>query len=189
MSTWFTEFHVWPYFLLGVVAIFSASGFFVTRRTKYLSGVPIAILLGFGVWLIDYLVETDREQVERKTLELAKDAEKGDMDKFMELISKEFAGGTFSSRESLHAEVRKFLPPGQSRKIEFWNLDVKFAAGNQIILSRCNASAGGRFGPFTQEPPHIGVVEFTFRKDADGQWRIRQFRVMDPSGSDVNIPR
>jgi hypothetical protein len=189
MSTWFTESPTWAYFLLGAAAVVCTFRYIVTRQGKYLWGLPAAALLAAGFWLIDYLVETDREQVERKTQELAHAAEIGDLTRLMDLFSADFSSGAFPSREVLLAEARKYVPPMQSRSIEFWNPDIRFSSNKLTITCRCNAKAAGRFGPWTQNPPHLGVLELTFRKDSDGQWRIRQFRVFDTGGSEVNLPR
>jgi hypothetical protein len=189
MTSWFTESPTWAYFLLAVAAIVLTFRFFTTRQVKYLYGFPILVVLAFGFWAIDYLVETDREQVERKTKELADAAQLGDLDKLLDLFSTRFSSLSFASRDELLADARKYLRPGQDRAVQFWNLDVKVSPDRRQITSRCSASARGQFGGWTQEPQHLGVVELTFRKDGDGQWRIRQLRVMDTGGTEISIPR
>ena len=189
MSTWFTESPIWAYFLLVVVAVICVFRYVVTRQGKYLWGLPAAAALATGFWLVDYLVETDREQVARKTQELAQAAESGDVNRLIELFSRDFNSSIFPSREAVLAEARKYLPPGQSRSIEFWNPDIKFTVAKKTIICRCNAKAGGHFGSWEQNPPHLGVLELTYEKDSDGQWRIRHFRVFDTGGSEINLPR
>jgi len=189
MSTWFTETPLWAYFLLAVAALVLGFRFYVTREAKYLYSLPALLALAFGFWLIDYMVETDREQVERKTKELADFAEKGNVDRLLDLFSSRFTSTSFASREVLAAEARKYLVPRQDRRIQFWNVTVKSNANQQEISSRCSVQASGQFGPYRDDQPRLGVLDFTFTKDGDGQWRIRHMRVTDVTGAEITLPR
>jgi ketosteroid isomerase-like protein len=49
-------------------------------------------------------------------------------------------------------------------------------------------SASGQYGGYNVEG-WFGRIEFTFLKDADGQWRIARFVVVDSQGGEVSLRR
>lgn len=186
--TLFTEFPLWAYVILSVVALISVAAFFVTKRVIYLGGVLLLLLLGFGFWLVDYAVETDREQVERKTKELAKAVEQGDLVKLDALISSKFYDTNFTSKKALLDQARPILQPNQERKAQLWQFDTKAGSSGKSMILTGNASASGQYGAFNVQG-FFGKVELTYLKDEDGQWRLSKFFVTDSQGNPINVPR
>jgi len=183
-----TENPLWAYVLLAAAGVVFVSAFVVTKRVVYLAAVPVVLVLGLGFWLIDYAIETDREQVERKTRELAAAVEAGDLNKLDALISKRFYHPMFASKQALLDRARGVLQPGQQRTCQLWQFETSAGGSGKTMILTGNASASGQYGSFNV-PGFLGKVEFTFLKDDDGQWRLGKFLVTDTQGNDVAIPR
>ncbi|HMP01674.1 MAG TPA: hypothetical protein PKD86_05390 [Gemmatales bacterium] len=187
MVTWFTENPIGVYLFLGAVAVLFTLIFFNTRRPAHLAGVLGCLALGAGVWLIDRLVVTDREQVQLRTLALAAAVERGDLSALEEIISADFDPPP-TGKETLMARARRYFLPGRNRTVRFSQLGVARSNDPQRLTVRCNASASGHFGTFVVDPPYIGVTEFHFKKDADGRWRLTGFAVYGMGGEQINMP-
>jgi hypothetical protein len=186
--TLFTENPLWAYVILGVLGVIFLCTFFVNKRVLYLALVPLMLVLGLGFWLIDYAIETDREQVERKTTELARAVELGDMAKLDDLISKKFYHPAFANKETLLAQARVVLQPNQERTAKLWQFETKAGTSGKSMILTGNASANGQYGSINV-PGFIGKVEMTYLKDDDGQWRLVKFYVTDSQGNEVNVRR
>jgi hypothetical protein len=186
--TLFTENPLWAYVGLSILAVIFISAFFVTKRVIYLGALPILLVIGLGFWLIDYAIETDREQVERKTKELAAAVQSGDINKIDSLISAKFYRPDLTSKAMLMSSARAVLLPNQQRTAQLWQFEVKPGSSGKSITLTCNASATGQYGSFNV-PSFLGMAELTYLKDDDGQWRLGKFRVTDTHGAEIAVPR
>jgi len=182
-----TEDPTWIYLLLLGAGIVAAVAFFSTQRVLYLLAVPGVLVLAGLVWLVDFLIETDREQVERKVQELAEAVNHADFAKIESLISSRFYTPMFTSKQNLLDNARRYLDPQASRRTSFWQLDTRSVAGKSLVVDG-NVSASGQYGGYNVEG-WFGRIEFTFLKDADGQWRIARFVVVDSQGGEVSLRR
>lgn len=174
--SYFTE-NPWPiYAILGVAAVVLVIAFFRTQRVKYLGYVGLLLVLGVSVALIDHFVETDREQVARRTFELAKAAEVGDFERFSERVSKDYYA-LGMNREVYLAYAKGYIMPPKQRKFQVWNMQVsdsKKAPGKELD-ALFSAQASGDF-PYVDQPVRL---ELTWKKDPDNQWRVRSFRLLN----------
>jgi hypothetical protein len=189
MTTCVTETPIALTFLFGAVGLGSVFAFLMTRRAKHLWWLAGAVLLTLLAWGIHLWVETDREQVERKGREVAAAAERGDVEALKELFSPTFYMPEYPSRDDVLQVARRFLPPNQSRRIEFWSFQVETTRDARLITATCSARGSGQFGPFRTDQDYIGSVHFTFVKDQDGQWRIKRFKVVNIGGHEYPLPR
>jgi hypothetical protein len=144
-------------------------------------------VVAVSFFLIDRFVETDREQVLRKTRELAAAATQGDIAQIEAILSRSvvFDGQNYPA---VIARARKYLPPGGSRKVEVWNLDVLNDPKPDVLHVNCPCSAIGSFGPYNLDFGHVGNLNLVFAKEPDGQWRITQGQVTTLQGGRVQIP-
>lgn len=183
-----TEDPTWIYLLLIAAGAVSGIAFFSTQRVVYLLGVPAVLVLGGLVWLVDYLVETDREQVERKVQELAEAVNAADFAKIESLISPRFYTPMFTSKQHLLDNAKRYLDPQASRRTSFWQLDTRSISSGKSLVVDGNVSASGQYGGYHVEG-WFGRIELTFLKDEDGQWRIARFTVVDSQGGEVSLRR
>lgn len=189
MTAWFTEDPTWAYILCGAAAVIAGFAFAYNRRVLYLGGVVAAVVLAGLFALLDFAVETDREQAVRKSLELAAAAEKGDFDQLASLFSDRFHSDELATKEILLRRARIYLPSGKRRTVRFWVSETYQSRDRRIVRTRCDVKAEGDFGPLGEVPFFTGRIDLTFVKDSDGQWRISGFRVARRDGSTVRIPQ
>lgn len=187
MSTWFTEHPTTVYLILGSLGIVFLVAVVVTGRIKFSIGAGVVVVLALGVWLLDYLVETDGEKIERATLALAEAAETGDIDRLAACISPEFNIDGMD-RDELLRLARHQLPPGEKRKITVWGLVVTPSSGGRVFTISCNAKFTGTYAGFVSAEYPLSL-EFMFMKDTDGEWRVRKLKVMDAVGHEIRIRR
>jgi hypothetical protein len=187
MPDWLTEGALSAYFCCAAVGVIFALAFWTTRRAKYLAGVALGLLMALGVFLIDQAVETDREQVERKLKEMVVAAERGDLTRFTEYFATNFSSTRFSNRDTLLAAARKYLTPGESRRIGVWPPDVTFH-NNSRLTCICQFTAHGTFGGFEVPPRPPGKLELIYAKGKDGQWRIESFKLLTLQGEPMSVP-
>jgi ketosteroid isomerase-like protein len=176
------------YVLLGFAAVVAFLYFTFSKRVVHLAGVPAAIGLAAVIFLVDYLIETDREQVERKVQELADAVDRADYDKLADLISPRFYTPVFTSKQNLVEQARRLLDPQARRKTHFWQFDTRQGSGGKTWIVEGNVSASGQYGGYDVQG-WFGRIEFTFLKDPDGQWRVAKFTVTDSQGTEVNVRR
>jgi hypothetical protein len=176
-------FEGWPavyVLLLGGAAIL---GFLWTRDRKRHWLVAAGVLVGLaGVYLLlDWLVETRREQIERKTGEMAAAVKNRDVDRIFQHISSRFRIGQATDKARFRQKVEDGLKRGLIDSVEVWELRWPQA------LPPAGSGQPARV-VFMAKPKGSPVltgaeqfrVEADFIQDPDGQWRMQGFQVFDP---------
>jgi hypothetical protein len=170
------------YWMLGVLAVALVFATFITKRLIYAGGVGVVLLLGGLAWLIDYLVVTDREAVAARCFELADAAEKGEVERLGEILSRDCSASIpmanihVDSREELLAHARRHLPREGRREIKVWVVDITSSRDGRSHVCHCDIRVSGDFGPYVINL-YLVKADFTFQKEPDGQWRVREMRV------------
>jgi hypothetical protein len=186
MPAWLSEGSLLAYFLCAALGLVCLVSFWTTRKGKLLIGVAVAVLLVLGLFLIDFSIETDREQVERKVQEFASAVERGDIDTLGDHIDPAFKSGDFLSRERLLSDARKYLQAGEKRRVSLGPPDLKFQSKDRVIAIT-DYTAHGIFAG-QDIPPQMGKLELTYVKK-DGQWRIESMELLTLQGERRGIPR
>jgi hypothetical protein len=191
MSRWFTENPTSTYLVLATALLVCAIAFGVTHRVRYLLFAAAVVVLAGVVWLVDSLVITDREQVVRNTIDLARAVEEGNIDRIGQLISEKFYvnGGTGGiKRKELLDRAARALPQTSDRKVEVWDFEVEAPKGPPGVLEcTCMARATGTVEgrQFDGDPFHLRLW---YIQDPDGQWRLWRFEVWDFTGQRRYFP-
>jgi hypothetical protein len=178
MLTWFTENPIPLYVILGIIGIISLLAFYSTGRRGCWVGVGAAVVLIGLAWLTDYLVVTDREMIEESTYAMIESIEKGEMQRFDEYISRDFAIPEHQiTREKLIASVRPFFTPSSQRRVRAHQLEVlpSDKPGEYVCDSMVQVS--GRFEKIGEASGEMVRLKLAYQKDADGRWRIRHYEV------------
>ena len=178
MSQYFIESPTWAYFLLGALAIILEFAFAITRRVLYLGLVPLLAALALGFFLLDYFVESDREQVVRLTKEMMAAAERHDLEGFGKHLSENFLSGS-ATKTALLQRARPVLP--QLKSVRARQFEVVSETMGRILNVACMVDVKGTVDgfPLDDQPAYL---KLTFIQDDDGVWRVRRFEVYDALG-------
>jgi hypothetical protein len=164
-----------PWWLVAVLALagaaFAYSGF--SRRDRPLTFLGLVLLVaGVGLFVVSRLVETDREQVVRRTTALIAAVEKrnwSDMESYLDpaatasvsmIVSRQY-----QSRDEIMADARRYVDKAGSFGLNVQRVDVKEEPGGQFAVEATVYIAGDQFAQLT-------VWRFRWRKDG-ANWTAR----------------
>jgi ketosteroid isomerase-like protein len=189
---WLFEGRMAVYVSLAAVAIVLLAAWRLNRRGRWLIGVGAVAVLAGLYFLLDRLVETDREQVVRKVQEMAAGVRTRNADAIFTHISERFNRGGVD-RAQFRAAVDGILRSRVVDEVEVWDFQFpddfrrevrvpgQTAPGEAILVSfTAKAKGGVAVGEF-------GRCDATFVRDPDGQWRLFSFQVFNPA-VDANQP-
>ncbi len=181
--TWLTESPTPIYVMLALAAAVLLAVFVNTKRGVYLVMVGVIGLLAAGVWLTDYLVATDREQVEDSVRDLAAAVEDGDFAAFERHISQDFyvdGGGVGArlDRAAVLDRAKKLIVRDPGRDIIVSGLEVKPSPQRQgEQIADFSATVAGNFEGYHPATGQTVHVTMTYKKDRDSVWRVRHWTV------------
>jgi len=181
----FAEKNGWAYFTLGLFALIPIALFFNNRAVVHLFGLLCIILLMGGVYWLDLVQETDREQALRKTEELLRAVETTDFTIFERYISDKYVWQGMT-KKSLLERARRVLLPSQRRSCGIGAAQVQGNNGDPTIVVAGNLTATGQFG--SEDAFFTGVIEMTFERQPDGQYQLTKTSVRYPGGQEVTLP-
>jgi len=134
------------------------------------------IAAGVLVTLVAYLVETDRERLDRTLRTMADAVDEGRPEPFIACISPDYEGGALG-KDGLADIVRQGLTHVRaSAAAPTVRMDDGRATVTQTYRFR---PAPGSRTPVAERRPPV-VWEGTFGPDADGEWRLRSARAVSP---------
>jgi hypothetical protein len=182
-------FEGWPavYVVLAAVAVVLLVAWAQTRKRYWFYGT-VAFLALIGLYfLLDRLVETDREQIVRKLGEMSAGVRERNVDRIFAHVSEQFRLNN-SDRAAFRAFAEKAISRGQVTEVKVW--DFQFpddfrsterrtvrGASQQVQLARVQF----RINP---EGPGLTNAQFlvraTFVRDPDGQLRLLDFQLFNP---------
>jgi hypothetical protein len=193
---WLFEGRLTVYLTLLAVAVVSAVAWKQTPRRPYLIIFGLAAGLIAIFFLLDRLVETDREQIQRKTQEMAANVRLRNVAAIFDHISDDFRFGSHTKDDFRRfAEVQ--LRNGSVDEVEVWDFQFpeEFREPFQVPGSGRNTEVA-HFS-FRAKPKggmaqgQFFLCEVRFVRDADGQWRMLDFQLFPPDVSShqpVHIP-
>jgi hypothetical protein len=176
-------FEGWPavyVLLLGGAAIL---GFLWTRDRKrhWLAAAGVLVALAGVYFLLDRLVETGREQIERKTQEMARAVQNRDVNRIFQHVSDRFHIGQAADKAQFRQLVENVLKHRLIDSVEVW--EFQWPQGLPPVGSGQPARVVFRAKPKGQAAPHDVEhfrVEAEFVQEPDGQWRIQGFQIFHP---------
>jgi len=182
---WLFEGRLTVYVVLAAVAATLLYVGVQRRRHEYLVAAGIVVALIGLYFLLDRLVETNREQVRRKLVEMADGVKDRDADRVLAHVSEKFATQGMD-RAAFRRYVEARLSGRWLDELAMW--DIEFPRGAKpdfdgaIRVTFRVRPKGARLGT---TPPFLG--EAAFVRDGDGQWRMAGFKVFHPV-IDSHIP-
>jgi hypothetical protein len=176
MPAWLFEGNLTVYFLLVCAELVLLALWWRTRQRKYAFSAGVVAGLTLGYYLLDRFVESDREQIVRKTQEVAAAVTAGDIERAFRNVSDSFKRGTVdkthfrefaqrvrNERNVTEVQVWDFVFPGEvSREARPADVEFRF-------------KVRGRWG---ESPPNY-FARVGYVLDPDGEWRVQTFDVYD----------
>src|SRR5437763_3349454 len=151
MPAWLIEGDPVVYLVLGGVALACSALWWRTRKKRYAVAGLVAVLLAVAFFLVDRSFESDREQIERKTQEVAAAVQRHDVAGAFRHISEDFHyGGT--DKKGLRSFADANVAHRNVTEMTVWGFEpgavdraARAAGMNFLFKVRGNWSAGGEF--------------------------------------------
>lgn len=176
MPDWLTEGDSTLYLVLAAAEVVLLALWWRTRKRWYAVAAAGVATIALLLFILDWAVESDREQVKRKLHEMAAAVAAGHMDAIFSHISRDFRYGSVGK-----SEFRQFCDANRrSRNVSrmaVW--DIQFGD-----VYRTDRRAEVEFRFKVEGNWSAGEATFDskseFRLDSDAQWRLRTFKVYNP---------
>ena len=194
MSDWLFEGRPTVYVILAAAAVLLFVAWWQTRKRPWLYAT-VAFLALIGLYfLLDRLVETDREQIVRKVEEMSAGVRERNVERIFANVSEQFRLNN-QNRATFRAFAEQAIRRGQVTEVKAW--DFQFPDDFRTKVRRTGTTGPQELDAarvaFTVKPegPGLGApffrCEATFVRDPDGQWRLFTFQLFQP-GVDSNQP-
>jgi hypothetical protein len=184
---WLFEGRLSVYVLLVVAAAALVYLWVKTRKRHWLlAALFVGLLAGF-YFLLDRMVETDREQIERKVLEMAAAVRAKDIDGIFRHVSDNFRSASGKTKKDLRDMANSYVRTGEVREIVVW----QFAFPDTPSRERksCNVSFLVKFhGNLGKAGDFFYRCQAVFDFDPQNGWRLKGFDLFDPMRENEKIP-
>ena len=194
MSDWLFEGRPTVYVILAAVAVLLFVAWVQTRKRPWFYAAVASLALVGLYFLLDRLVETDREQILRKVEEMSAGVRERSVDRIFANVSEQFHLNG-SGRAAFRQLADRALRTGEVTDVTVW--DFAFPEDFRTRVRRTGTAGApeqdGARVSFMVKPqgPRLGAPFFrcdaTFVRDPDGQWRLFTFQLFQP-GVDSNQP-
>jgi hypothetical protein len=176
------------YIILGVASLLLLLRWQQTRRRTWLFAIVIVAGLAGLYFLLDRLVETGREQIERKLKEMAAGVQARNAEGIFTHISDQFRMGGLD-KPTFRRFVDQVLRDRQITELEVWQFEVPpTPRSTQLVeVGFLVKPKGG----ITGNAAHYRC-QAHFLRDSDGQWRLRDFQIFNPfveTNQPIEIPQ
>jgi hypothetical protein len=176
MPSWLVEDPTPVYILLAVAVAVLAAAYWNTRKRAYLFGIAGVLLLAGAVWLIDFLVVTEREKLNATVASMGRALRALDTDRVFQHISESFEYGGMK-KAGFQETVRRGIRQFQVQDLQIWNVEIRdLNPEKRTAKVEFNAKAKGNWSGGAD----YYLVEADFALEPDGQWRMRHFTLHNP---------
>lgn len=181
----FAERPLWAYFTLVLIGLIPLGLFITNRRVVHLFGIIVVGVLMFGVYVLDLVQESEREQVIRITQELVRAVERSDYTVFERYLGADYRWQNVNRAAMLH-RVRTALLPNESRSCGISSAKVREKEGSDTLTVEGNLSASGRFG--VEDGFFSGTIELVYKRQTDKTFKVVGTKVAWSNGMEVVLP-
>ena len=164
------------YFVLAVIVVITGAFWIKNRTRPTLIAFAGSAALLLGLFLIDRLIESPREEASRRVEAMAAAATAANPDAFLENISKSF-NYKGADRERLRQSGAWGLIRQHQARVAVWGLghdDYSRPNDNEVEVG---------FYAKAQTPSNEALLRYvkaTFVKDPDGAYRLKTFKFFSP---------
>ncbi|MFM7152163.1 MAG: hypothetical protein ACKO23_20230 [Gemmataceae bacterium] len=178
MFGWIFEGNWTAYVIVVSIMILLGALWLRDRRKEWLYAVAVfAGLLGL-LFLLDYMVETRQEQVERKLVEMADSVRKHDVDHIFRHISDKFQFQSLN-KVGFRKYVESTFNRGWIDDMVVWGFQPVDRQGIVTFYAKPKGSITGKDVPY--------LVRAKFIEEARGEWKLESFQIFNPV-VDTNRP-
>jgi hypothetical protein len=181
LPEWLFEGQLTVYAVLAVALAFTLMAWKQTPRRSYLAVcVSLAALIGF-YFLLDILVQTDREQIKNSAQEMSAGVKAHDINRIFAQVS-----DTYNRHASTKAEFRSasegVIGPRLVEEMAVWGWE--FTPDYKSKESASDARENLAHVRFMAKPTgasgtSIYLVDAVMHRDTDGKWRLQSWEVFD----------
>ena len=141
MFDWLFEGQATVYVALAVVALLLGALWWRDRRRHWLYAIGVVCLLAAVYLLLDFAVETRREQITRRLIAIESGVRTGNAEKVMEQISPKFRYGTIN-RDQFRSAVISRLKDRFVEDLTIWEVRIPDASGKVSFKAKPKGSFG-----------------------------------------------
>jgi hypothetical protein len=179
MPTWLVENPTPVYLILGIAALVLLVRWWTTRQKKFVIGLGVVAVLAALVWLLDYLVVTDSEQIVRNVEAMAQAVNDHDMDRAFSYLSKDF-DYRGHDKASFRQKADSLQQNYDVRSVTVWDFDTEDVSREKKSgKAKFSVKVKGNWG--AEEAYYRCRAEFVLE---DGQWRLKTFELHLPMGNE-----
>jgi len=183
--TWLVEEPVYIAILGVITTAFLVYAWMQTGYRWMLHAMFAAIALTIGLLLLERMVETEPELVEKTVHRIARDVETNDLDRILPHV---YSGAPVTLGDA----KREFARHVVSDVVIKHNLEVRLVPNESPPLAEVSFNVGlnvreRRDGGISYGPVRL-FVELTMRKEG-GEWKVASYRYQDPTVSVRNLDR
>jgi len=176
MFDWLFEGHLSVYFLLTAAAVLFAVLGVRTRRRRWYAAAAGAVALAGLYCLLDFAVETDREQIQRKVKAMAAGFNApAHLNAVFENVSDQFHCPFADSKTALHEKAQQQLIAWNITEVRISDLHCgEISRERKTAVAEFRAKVIGSFGPMEAAPV---FCKATFAYEPPRGWRMRELEV------------
>ncbi len=168
MFDWLFEGWLVVYLLLATCAVIVLALWWQIRNRKHLVGLGLAAALLGAYFLLDVLVETDREKIVRTVREMAAAAKAHNIDGLFEHISDQVRTPQDNDKQFLRELAKQRLDSVQDVKVKDFDI-LEMDRDRHTITVRFNMSIKAESLPAAAQIPFSYEVRFQLE---NGRWRM-----------------
>ncbi|GIW82065.1 MAG: hypothetical protein KatS3mg105_3872 [Gemmatales bacterium] len=171
---WLTENPTPAYLVLGMAFLGVMACLWHKRDVRFLYAAFAIVFAGVLIWLIDFLVVTDFEQMELEIRHHARFAESGDLDKIFRRLSSDFRYRRMDA-VAFRALCDRYASSWPIQKMAVWDFEkchIDPEAGRGEIAFSVKVRADWSRGEFYR-------CRAQFHRE-DGQWKLAGFALFNP---------
>ena len=181
--SWFIDHANILYLLFGIIALGFVTAWWLNKRVKFLAYAGVAVLLIAAVWLLTYLIPTDRKEIHDAVQTMAGAVVSGDDKELFKHVSREFRHNNLN-REQLAAIVKGIAAQHKLGEVKIWQFECDEVSREKgLAKAHFNATVFDGEG----NPMRIVLCVATFALE-DGQWKLRAIDFREPAHPDQPIP-
>jgi hypothetical protein len=156
-----------------------------TGRKELLYALGAVVALTVIMLIVERVVVTDREAIQQKLAEIARDVEANDLTRVVVHIAK--------GNPSIVQKVQNEMPGydfTECRVTKIHNTDVDTSAQPRSAIVEFNVRFDGKFGQggFEVRGPGVRWIQLQMVREEDGQWRVLDYKHGPPHQHMLSVP-
>jgi hypothetical protein len=174
---WLFEGRLSVYVFLGALAVLLLIAWWQNRWAWCLAGVGILLVLIGLYWLLDRLVETDREEITRKVEELAAAVRQKRLNAAFEHVSDQFRSPSGMTKQQFRDGAEREIHRYEITEIVVWDFEYPERPSREKGTARASFrfKVKGSFGDFIEHR-----CEPVFVYEPPRGWRLKSFKIFRP---------